>query len=150
MSDTKRRGKVSMTFIIIHYGHERRARCFIEQDELRLQPLSCRVRDRPETNWTVWGPSVLHIWSRPIERYHRRSCSTSRMSRLRSDQRWSAIGHSKVQVISCRSLNGVLIARQETRASPDNPAAPIDRGRTLRLRSRSKAPGLWHSVRKTH
>ena len=33
-----------------------------------------------------------------------RSCSTSRMSRLRSDPRWGAIGHSKVQVISCRSL----------------------------------------------
>ena len=61
-------------------------------------------RDRQEISWTIWGPSVPHIWSRPIERHHRRSCSTSRMSRLRSDQRWGAIGHSKVQVISCRSL----------------------------------------------
>ncbi len=64
-----------------------------------------RVRDRHETSWAIWGPSVPHIGSRPIERNHRRSCSsTSRISRLRSDQRWGAIGHSKVQVISCRSL----------------------------------------------
>ena len=60
-------------------------------------------RDRQEINWTIWGPSVPHIWPRPIERNHRRSRSTSRISRLRSGQRWGAIGHSKVQVISCRS-----------------------------------------------
>ncbi len=63
-----------------------------------------QFRDRQEINWTIWGPSVPHIGSCPIERYHWRSCSTSRMSRLRSDPRWGAIGHSKVQVISCRSL----------------------------------------------
>ena len=66
--------------------------------------LAFAFRDRQEISWTIWGPSVLHIWSRPIERNHRRSCPTSRISRLRSDQRWGAIGHSKVQVISCRSL----------------------------------------------
>ncbi len=57
------------------------------------------IRDRQKINGTMWGPSVPPIGSRPIERHHRRSCSTSRMSRLRSDPRWGAIGHSKVQVI---------------------------------------------------
>ncbi|MCH8217553.1 MAG: hypothetical protein IH892_12385, partial [Planctomycetes bacterium] len=42
-----------------------------------------RFRDRQEISWTIWGPSVPHIWSRPIERNHRRSCPTSRISRLR-------------------------------------------------------------------
>ena len=60
--------------------------------------------DRQEISWTIWGPSVPHIGLRPIERNHRRSRSTSRISRLRSDPRWGAIGHAKVQVISCRSL----------------------------------------------
>ena len=83
------------------------------------------IWDRQEIPWTIWGPSVPHIGSRPIERNHRRSCSTSRIawdaihaaitarfdprkplfSRLRNDQRWGVIGHSKVQVISCRSLS---------------------------------------------
>ena len=50
-----------------------------------------------------------HIGSRPIERNHRRSRSTSRILRLRSDPRWGAIGHSKVQVISCRSLSLLIL-----------------------------------------
>ena len=73
-----------------------------------------RQRDRQEINWTIWDPSVPHIWSRPIERNHRRSCSTSRISRLRSDQRWGAIGHSKVQVISCRSLGPLPLSAYTT------------------------------------
>ena len=63
------------------------------------------VRDRQEISWTIWGPSVPQIGSRPIERNHRRSRSMSRILRLRSDPRWGAIGHSKVEVISCRSLS---------------------------------------------
>ena len=65
------------------------------------------LRDRQEISWTIWGPSVPPIGSRPIERNHRRSRSTSRILRLRSDPIWGAIGHSKVQVISCRSLMGI-------------------------------------------
>ena len=72
------------------------------------------------------GSKCAPYWVAPIERNHRRSSSTSRIawdsfcaaiaarfdprkplfSRLRSDPRWGAIGHSKVQVISCRSLRG--------------------------------------------
>ncbi len=63
------------------------------------------IGDRQEISWTIWGPSVPHIGSRPIERNHRRSSSTARISRLRSDPRWGAIGHSRVQVISCGSPN---------------------------------------------
>ena len=63
------------------------------------------LRDRQEISWTIWGPSVPDIWSRPIERNHRRSRPTSRILQLRSYQRGGAIGHSKVQVISCRSLS---------------------------------------------
>ena len=63
------------------------------------------LRDRQEISWTMWGTSVPHVWSRPIERNHRRRGPTSRISRLRSDQRRGAIGHSKVQVIPCRSLS---------------------------------------------
>ena len=70
------------------------------------------IRDRQEISWTIWGPSAPHIWSRPIEQNHRRSSSTSRISRLRSDLRWGAIGHSKVQVISCRSLSARFLHRR--------------------------------------
>ena len=85
-----------------------RSQRLIRRMLLQLLVSLVTFRDRQEISWTIWGPSVPQIWSRPIERNHRRSCSTSRISRLRSDQRWGAIGHSKVQVISCRSLRTIL------------------------------------------
>ena len=73
------------------------------------------VRVRHHITWTIWGPGVRRIGSRPIERNHTPSCSTSRILRLRSDQRWGALGPSKVQVISGRSLTpyGLLIDIQK-------------------------------------
>ena len=102
-------GGVVMTAVLvaIFWIHPPHSECQGTDLVLFLPSSPCPFRDREEISWTIWGPSVPHIWLRPIERNHRRSYSTSRLSRLRSSQRWGAIGHSKVQVISCWSLRSV-------------------------------------------
>ena len=114
--------------------------CPVVWDGASVRGLPIPLGDRQEISWTIWGPSVSHIGSRPIERNHRRSSSTSRISRLRSDQRWGAIGHSKVQVISCRSLGlefGDLVGLSDHGVRPGQEIGPIDPHRGCRCRRRA-------------
>ena len=67
-------------------------------------PCPLKLRDCKEISWTLWGLSVPQIWLRRLSESAGVAVSTSRNSRLRSSQRWGAIGHPKVQVIFLQSL----------------------------------------------
>ena len=78
-----------------------------------------------------------------IERNHRRSRSTSRILRLRSDQRWGAIGHSKVQVISWFFNNAAIADRIV-------PRKPLFSCRSLRSMIITTSAERIRPLRKTH
>ena len=54
--------------------------------------------------WFIYRSDLRQIQSRPIERNHRRSYSTSRILRLRNGQRWPEDEMENVEVISLQCL----------------------------------------------
>ena len=82
-------------------------RSFDDQAMKEIHHARTSLRDCKEISWTLWGLSVPQIWLRRLSESAGVAVSTSRNSRLRSSQRWGAIGHPKVQVIFLQSLSGL-------------------------------------------